>query len=242
MSFSSQHHSFDIKLAAKYGIQKAILIHHFQHWIRVNRKRKKNIRNDKCWSYQSRADIAAHFPYLTEDSVIHHIEGLLKDGILISDNFNRAKFDKTLWYAFADEKLFGVDQESIDQMEGYSNNSYERGKPLSKGENPSREGENPGPIPDTKKEDTKETLSKERESGKQRHIDHVFLTKAEYQKLQTEYGEAKTELYIKKLDAWLGSTGKIRKSHYKTIISWNLKDEKTEEGPEQNKKKGKGMR
>ena len=38
---SSEHHSFDVYLAAEYGIQEAIMIHHFQHWIGVN-MRKKN--------------------------------------------------------------------------------------------------------------------------------------------------------------------------------------------------------
>lgn len=61
---------------------------------------------------------------------------------------------------------------------------------------------------------------------KKRFIDHVFLTDGEYQKLVNEFGEAKAKVYIKRLDAYIGSKGKKYKSHYKTILSWSLKDEK----------------
>lgn len=37
-----------------------------------------------------------------------------------------AKFAKALWYAFADEKMYGVDHDSIDEMEENSKNLYER--------------------------------------------------------------------------------------------------------------------
>lgn len=144
MAFHSQHHSFDIHLAAKFGVKRAILIHHFQHWIRFNRKRKKNLIEGKCWSYQSKTDIEAHFPYMTYDSIKHNLAVLVEKGVLITGNFNKKSMDNTNWYAFADEKAFGVDDDSIQNME----------ISLRSGENPQRSGENPRAIPDTIKEDS----------------------------------------------------------------------------------------
>lgn len=136
---NSLHHSFDIDLAKRYGVECAILIHHFQHWIRVNRRCKRNIRDGKCWTFQTRKEIQAHFGYWTFEEVKYLCEKLVALDVLVTANYNKIKIDKTLWYAFKNEELFGVDDES-------SNKVYEREK------SPSR-GKIPSPIPDTKTED-----------------------------------------------------------------------------------------
>jgi hypothetical protein len=118
---SSEHHSFDVYLAAEYGIQEAIMIHHFQHWIGVNMRKKngkkQNFRNGKWWTYDTIDNIAAHFPYWSKDQVVTIIERLCKgksrfektkkfEPVLIKGNFNKVKYDRTLWYAFANEEKF----------------------------------------------------------------------------------------------------------------------------------------
>ena len=121
---SSQHHSFDIALAAVYGLKAAILIHHFQHWIGVNMRKpngaKSNFRDGRWWTYQTLGDIAAHFPYMTKSEIYETIELLCtgkgrrskKDPafapVLIKGNFNKHKFDQTVWYSFANQKDFAV--------------------------------------------------------------------------------------------------------------------------------------
>ena len=102
MSFlSSQHHSFDIKLAAKYGVEEAILIHHFQHWIRINANAGRNFIDGKTWTYQKRKDIQSHFPYCNYDRVKYLCEKLVNQGVMVSSNYNKSPFDNTNWYAFA---------------------------------------------------------------------------------------------------------------------------------------------
>lgn len=111
----SLHHSFDINIAEKYGIEEAILIHHFQHWISINRRLKRNFHEGTYWMYQSLDEIAANFPYMTKDRIFNIIERLCtgksrfskKDGIdfepiLKKGNFNKSRYDRTVWYAFCD--------------------------------------------------------------------------------------------------------------------------------------------
>jgi hypothetical protein len=136
-----QHHSFDMGLAATYGIECAILIHHFQYWISFNRRMGRNFKEGKYWTYQSRAEIQAHFPYMSFEKVDYAIRKLVSNGVLITANFNKSPMDKTLWYAFADEKAFKVDEDS--------NNVYEGGYPGSSPVNRSSSPDNPGAIPDT---------------------------------------------------------------------------------------------
>lgn len=64
-------------------------------------------------------------------------------------------------------------------------------------------------------------------SLKVKHLDSVFLTKIEHDKLVVRFGEKPTAVWILKLDSYIGSKGKKYKSHYKTIICWSLRDDRT---------------
>ena len=105
-NFSSLHHSFDISLAQKYGIDEAIVIHHFQHWISVNQRLKRNLHDEKTWTYQSSKEIAAHYPYWTPRQVQRIIRSLIRQKVLIAKNYNKTAMDKTPWYAFVNEDEF----------------------------------------------------------------------------------------------------------------------------------------
>ena len=61
-------------------------------------------------------------------------------------------------------------------------------------------------------------------TSKKQYLDHVFLTDEERTKLVERFGDKETTVWIEKLDSYIGSKGRKYKSHYKTIISWSLKD------------------
>lgn len=162
MSHSSTYHSYSVELAIELKSRdKAIIIHHFQHWIKINRRKKsdRHFKDRHWWTYQKIEDICASLPEFTPDSLKHHIETLVTENILIKGNYNKFKIDKTCWYAFVDEdKFLGTDENS--------NNPYERGKPPSTGENPYRGGENPNAIPDPKSSDPKSSDKKIYKKGR----------------------------------------------------------------------------
>lgn len=115
---SSLHHSFDVDIAQKYGLEEAIIIHHFQFWIRQNAAMGRNFQQGRTWMYQTQKEIAAIYPYFNEDSVQRILKRLIEKEVLISDNFNKNQFDKTKWYAFKDEKMFTIPQNrGIDKQE-----------------------------------------------------------------------------------------------------------------------------
>jgi hypothetical protein len=51
-------------------------------------------------------------------------------------------------------------------------------------------------------------------------LDFVMLTKEEYGKLIDRFGEVETKELIERLNNYIGSTGKIYKSHYFTILNF----------------------
>ena len=112
----SLHHSFDIELAGQYGIEEAIIIHHFQHWISHNKRLNRACHNSRTWSYQTLDEIAANFPYMNKSKVFDIIQKLCLGKsrksrkfefefkpILMKGNFNKKKYDQTVWYAFIDD-------------------------------------------------------------------------------------------------------------------------------------------
>lgn len=204
----SQHHSFDIHLAARIGIEEAILVQHFQHWIRINRKRGKNIREGHCWMYETMQHIADHFPYMNYEKVKYCIERLVDCGILKKGNFNKLAIDKTNWYAFVDEAYFGVDQQSIDKLIEDSKNLYERENSPSMGKIPHPSGKIPSAIPDTKEKDTKESKAKALES-----TSAVKAAELLWKKIQENFPKIKKP----KIESWVIE---IEKMNRIDNISW----------------------
>ena len=100
------HHSFDSELAAQYSIEEAIMIHHFQFWISKNKRLKRNNHKGRTWTYETIEEIAAHFSYWSRDQVKRILNKLVKNNIIIKGNFNKKKYDRTVWYAFKDEEKF----------------------------------------------------------------------------------------------------------------------------------------
>jgi len=127
--FDNPNHSFSPTVAAKYGIIEAILIHHFQHWINYNKRLGRNKKDGRIWTYQTRKEIAAWFDYLSEDQVRRATDNLVVQGVLIKGNYNKSKFDKSIWYAFKNEEMFTIGkfansiEESANSIEESANSS-----------------------------------------------------------------------------------------------------------------------
>jgi hypothetical protein len=72
----------------------------------VNQTLKRNFIEGRTWTYQTLAEISAHFAYYTEKQVRTIIDNLVKKKVLKKGNFNKTKMDKTCWYSFVDEDLY----------------------------------------------------------------------------------------------------------------------------------------
>jgi hypothetical protein len=132
-------HSFSVEYAELYGVECAILINHFQFWIEQNQRTGKNFHDGKTWMYQTQKEIAAIYPYWSEDVVFKLMKKLEDLGVIEKGNFNRSAMDRTAWYAFKNEKMFT--KPSNDGMETAKRRNANR--------------QTTAPIPDTK-QDTKE--------------------------------------------------------------------------------------
>jgi len=138
------HHTFDADLAVELkSIDLAVLVHHFQFWIRHNAEMNMNFHDGRTWTFQSLQDIAAHFPYWSVDQVKRLIVKLVDAKILIKGNYNNSPYDRTVWYAFENEEKFSI----------------WRNRQIEKSKTPNQSGEIAEPIPDTLKKKKKKSAA-----------------------------------------------------------------------------------
>ena len=96
-----QHH-FDVEFAQKYGVAEAILLNHFEYWIELNRANEKNFYDGRYWTFNSMKAFSKIFPYMTEKKIRNALKHLQDEGLIVTGNYNKLAYDRTLWYAFSD--------------------------------------------------------------------------------------------------------------------------------------------
>ena len=93
-------HSFDVDIATKYGILEAILLKNLYYWIKKNEANNQNYFEDKYWTYNSIKAFALLFPYVSSKKIQYTLKKLEEEGLIVTGNFNKSNYDRTLWYAF----------------------------------------------------------------------------------------------------------------------------------------------
>ena len=92
-------------LSKEYGLNAALLLQNFAFWISINKKNNNNLKEGRVWTYQTLKSLKDKFECLSIDKIRYAIESLVKKGILLKSNFNKTKYDRTIWYAFQDDAL-----------------------------------------------------------------------------------------------------------------------------------------
>ena len=122
--------------AVDHGADAAFILAHFHFFIAGHLAEGKNQHEGRTWNYNTAQGLAKLIPHLSVDQVRYRLKKLIEAGVLRTGNFNQTGFDRTLWYAFEDEKgRFGTETPM-------SENPH-----IEAAEVPDRSGESPGPIP-----------------------------------------------------------------------------------------------
>ncbi|WP_227521994.1 hypothetical protein [Bacillus solitudinis] len=81
-------------LATKIGLNQAIILQQSHYWLQKSQKKHDN----KLWFYKTHDDWCAELPFWSKSTIRRTISELERDKLLITDNFNSKKYDKTKWY------------------------------------------------------------------------------------------------------------------------------------------------
>lgn len=123
-------HVFDTDVAVKYGVNAAVLLQNLGYWIKQNEANETNYYDGYYWTYNSRRAYRELFPYMSERQIDTAFRKLIDDGLVITGNYNKVAYDRTLWYALTKKG------KCILHFDGMENDKKENGN-----------GENVQPIP-----------------------------------------------------------------------------------------------
>ena len=83
----------------------AIFFQNMVYWIRRNEATETNFIDGRYWTYNSIAAFEKQFPQLSYKTIRNMLDLLVKDGFLISGEYNTNRQDRTKWYALGDKYL-----------------------------------------------------------------------------------------------------------------------------------------
>lgn len=220
-------HSFDIKLAEKYGILEAILINHMWFWIEKNRVNDVNYFDGDYWTYNSTRAFNELFPYVSEKQIKYALKHLREEKIIQIGNYNKNTLDRTLWYAFTEKGKSIVLNCTMDRTKENDVHRTKENNPLSQNVQPIPYINNTDINTNIKLNKEKKNISKDifLEKKKFGEFENVFLTDEQYQKLKDKFYNADER--IETLSAYIASKGVKYKNHYATILTWARKENKT---------------
>lgn len=92
-------HIFDVDIAKQYGVNAAVLLENIGYWIKQNEANETNYYDGHYWTFNSRRAYRELFPYMSERQIATAFEKLIADGLIITGNYNKVAYDRTLWYA-----------------------------------------------------------------------------------------------------------------------------------------------
>lgn len=210
------------KLAEEIGLNEAIFLQQLHYWL--NGKSSKYI-DGKKWIYNTFEDWQEQFPFWSVSTVKRTVNSLSKRNLILKGNYNRAGFDKTVWYSINYEEVKRVNRRLVqneptrvsDCTDGEGQNDLTNTIDYSKTTSES----SGGTIP---------TVEDKPKKSKYGEFNNVLLTKQELEKLKEKYPQDYLQR-IERVSGYVASTGKSYKSHYATIINWAKKD-----SPAQSKK------
>jgi hypothetical protein len=103
-------HAFEVEVAVEFSLEEAVAIHAFAWWIGKNRAAGRHIYADRCWTCCSVETLSGLWPYWSPGQVRRVVDRLVERGVLLRECWareaGRSPYDRTSWYAFADEDRF----------------------------------------------------------------------------------------------------------------------------------------
>jgi hypothetical protein len=92
-------HSFDPQIAAKVGVNAAVIYQNLVFWTEKNAANNRHRYDDRYWTYNSIKAFETLFPYLTTSQIRTAIRHLLENDLIVEGNYNKAGYDRTKWYS-----------------------------------------------------------------------------------------------------------------------------------------------
>lgn len=225
-------HSFDVDVAERFGIPAAIIINNLYYWIEHNKHNNLSYYDGHYWTYNSISAFHGIFPYMTENQIRKALSVLIDAGVVLTGNYNKVPYDRTLWYTITDEWMDALRSKLPFEKSSKPISIFEQ-MDIDRNENGSQPEQKPIPDINTDRKQTDiNTDSKPDEMGEAHtrtpkatkhtygEYGHVKLTDKERDTLFNDFGEPETLEAITFLDEYIEMKGTKYKSHYLALRKW----------------------
>lgn len=98
MSVNGGSLGFDTDIAMKVGVECAVLHKNISYWTEQNKANNRNYFEGRYWTYNSARAFAELFPFWTARKITRMLITLEENGLILSGEFNKKKYDRTKWY------------------------------------------------------------------------------------------------------------------------------------------------
>ena len=209
-------HQFNVELATKLGVEKAVIIHNMYYWINHNAKNNKNVYDSSVWTYNSASAFGKLFPYIKDRTISRYLLELERDGYIKTGNYSDNIFDKTKWYSFTDNfleelKNLGFDIENILLSQNVHIDTHKMAN---------RTTESGEPITDSKQADIKQEEKEERDKSLSKKK-AAYNANADFSYVDAPYADIWQEwLDYKKEIKKQYKTQRGAESQYKVLIKY----------------------
>jgi len=97
------NHSFNVDIAAKYGMLEAVLLEYLNFWVTKNKANDVQYYDGYYWTYNSTKALAELFPYASRTTISRALRRLEDEGLVLSGNYNKSAYDRTIWYTLTEK-------------------------------------------------------------------------------------------------------------------------------------------
>lgn len=97
------NHSFNVEIAARYGMLEAVILEHLNFWTAKNKANEVNFYDGRYWTYSSTKALAELFPYASQKTISRTLHHLKNEGLVVFGNYNKSSYDRTMWYALTEK-------------------------------------------------------------------------------------------------------------------------------------------
>lgn len=101
----NMEHSFDVDIAAKYGMAEAVILKHLYYWVQKNALNGENFCNGRYWTFNSIKAFSGIFKYCSERQIRYILKKLKDQGLILIENHSENPYDRRLWYTLTDKGL-----------------------------------------------------------------------------------------------------------------------------------------
>ena len=190
---------FNVGDAKSYGVDEAIMLQNIKHWISRNVANNTNFHDGRYWTFNSAQAYSIMFPFWSERQIRRILQSLVRQGVILTGNYNKIAYDRTYWYSLSDKTLLPNGKMEVTEWEDQTHQTVT-------------------PIPDI---NTDKKTHIPYGSSKELTVDGTDINK-ERKALIKEFTAGYMDLYGSKLDMSgkeIGSIGKIlKKADYRLKI------------------------